>query len=478
MRARCMSRVSFLVVFLVATAGIGSAQDNWLGGTGNWSNSAGRAGARAPRLRLSHTASPLPTASSNWIGGIGNWSNASDWIPNGVPSGADVTIDSGGNDVVTLDMNAGIASLILGGTSGSAMLQNLAGSAETLAVTGATTIAIPGTLTFGNGSTLTFGGGLTVGGSFDLIGASATVTGTMTLSSGSSTNIAGGSPLTVNGTLTNLSGSFYTGQTYGGGNTLTVNGGFTNSGTLYMYGLTQGGGADTLNVSGTLTNSAGATLYLNDNSGDVANIGTLSNSGNVHVGTGTTLNLTNQPKGITDVTLNSSLTLNGTLTAGTGNGLAKLASVEGTLILANGQITADTPSGGNVTLASGGSLALNRPGTSLSVTGGLNDSGSLNVVNGASLTLTQSMTLNPGSSLNLAGNSTLTVSGNLTNNSASFYTGYAPAYVNGGGDKLTVTGGFTNSGALSMYGGSYGGAGDTLSVTGTLTNNPGDSLPL
>ena len=176
--------------------------------------------------------------------------------------------------------------------------------------------------------------------------------------------------------------------------------------------------------------------------------------------------------------LGSSLTVNGRLTAGAANGLAKLASVEGTLILANGRTTADTPGGGTLTEASGASLVLNHSGTSLSVTGGLNDSGSLNVVNGASLTLTQSMRLNSGSSVNLAGNSTLTVSGNLTNNSASFYTGYDPAYVNGGGDKLTVTGGFTNSGALYMYGGSYSGAGDTLNVTGTLKNSLGATLDL
>src|SRR5260370_12115867 len=103
----------------------------------------------------------------------------------------------------------------------------------------------------------------------------------------------------------NSCGNFVTGDNAGAsvGNTLTVKQGFTNNGSLIMYGSASNGGPrDTLNVTGTLTNNAGAVLELVDHSGDVASVGTLSNSGSVYIGSGTTLALTNQPNGgITDV---------------------------------------------------------------------------------------------------------------------------------------------------------------------------------
>jgi fibronectin-binding autotransporter adhesin len=447
--------------------------------------------------------------SSAWNGGTGNWSAPTDWTPNGIPRNGfgifyNVTIDSGGTDLVSLDINAAIASLVLGGTTGSSTLQNVSG--KTLEVTGATTIYQTGSLSFANASTLKFDGGLT-------------------LNSGSSLSVEGGSGLTVNGNLTN-SGSLYTGFAdvtgYGGGNTLTVNGDFTNNGSLTVYGSYGAGTADTLNVSGTLTNNAGATLKLVDNSGDVLNVATLSNSGSVYVAYGTTLNLTSQPKGITDVPLGSALTVDGTLTAGSANGLAKLTSVEGGLTLGNGQTTADTPSGGPLTVASAGSLNLAGtalsvnggltvasagsvnlyPGTTLSVNGGLIvggqfylspcfecsgatatitgngtlTSGGVIFVNGGStLNLKQGLTLNSGSSASLEMNSTLTVDGNLTNSGA-ILTGHVGTGLAQGGNTLTVNGAFINDGSLEMDGGIAGG--DTLSVAGTLTNNAGATLKL
>ena len=201
------------------------------------------------------------TINTAWNGGTGNWNVATDWTPNGVPNNGggnayNVTTDSGGTDLVSLNINATIASLVLGGTTGGSTLQNLASTAETLAVTGATTINSTGTLEFANASTLKFEGGLTSGGSFYLTGATGTITGTGTFNSGSGTFISGGSTLTLNGNLTNNSTSFYTGYS-SGGNTLTVTGGFTNNGSLYMYGNIGGGGGDTLNVTGTLTTGAG-----------------------------------------------------------------------------------------------------------------------------------------------------------------------------------------------------------------------------
>src|SRR5580700_8247022 len=82
------------------------------------------------------------TINSSWKGGTGNWNVSTDWSPGGVPNNGggntyNVTIDSGGTDSVTLNQNATINSLVLGGTTGSSTLQNLSGTAENLTVTGA-----------------------------------------------------------------------------------------------------------------------------------------------------------------------------------------------------------------------------------------------------------------------------------------------------------------------------------------------------
>lgn len=68
---------------------------------------------------------------------------------------------------------------------------------------------------------------------------------------------------------------------------MKVTGAFTNNGSFDMYGSYFGGAGDTLSVIGTLTNNAGANLYLYDKAGDVANVATLNNSGTVSIGNGT-----------------------------------------------------------------------------------------------------------------------------------------------------------------------------------------------
>src|ERR1700693_5541692 len=76
---------------------------------------------------------------SSWNGGTGNWSNATDWTPNQVPNNGggntyNVTIDSGGTDTLTLDQNATINSLVLGGNTSSiySTLQDEGGNVVTL----------------------------------------------------------------------------------------------------------------------------------------------------------------------------------------------------------------------------------------------------------------------------------------------------------------------------------------------------------
>ncbi len=62
-----------------------------------------------------------PSSPDNWLGGTGNWSNGSDWSAGLPGSSSDVTIGTG-NDYVTLNTSASINSLTLGGSSGSSTL--------------------------------------------------------------------------------------------------------------------------------------------------------------------------------------------------------------------------------------------------------------------------------------------------------------------------------------------------------------------
>src|SRR5580692_10804972 len=130
------------------------------------------------------------TINASWKGGTGNWNVSSDWSPGGVPNNGtntyNVTIDSGGTDVVTLNQNAVINSLVLGGTAGSSTLQDPSGTPEKLTITGATTINSTGDLSFQNGSTLS-SGSLTVSGQMYLLsGSTGSTSGNVTLNSGSS----------------------------------------------------------------------------------------------------------------------------------------------------------------------------------------------------------------------------------------------------------------------------------------------------
>src|ERR1700722_12087968 len=122
---------------------------------------------------------------SSWNGGTGSWSNATDWTPNQVPNNGggntyNVTIDSGGVDTVTLDQSASINSLVLGGLVQPTLLQDLAGSPDTLSISGQLRVSQAATLQFSNGSSVTVGGNLSNDGSISFSnGSTLTVTGTL-----------------------------------------------------------------------------------------------------------------------------------------------------------------------------------------------------------------------------------------------------------------------------------------------------------
>ena len=304
----------------------------------------------SPRVALAQT-------NSNWNGGTGNWSNATDWTPNGVPNNGggstyNVTIDSGGTDSAVLDINATINSLVLGGTTGTSTLQNLSGTAETLNIIGTLTVNQTGSLTLSDGSILTVGGNSSNAGAIYLYGSTVTLSGNLNNS----------------GTVELI---FYAGT---GVANLNVNGNLTNSGSVELSG-----GNVSLTVTGTFTNDSGATLYTQS---DIA-LGTLVNNGTLQIDSGT-LNLTNQPNGITDVGAGSTIQLYGTIKAGANNGLANLATIEGTLGLWNGQALTLNPA--TLTVSSTGLLDIEYR-TGLTVTGTLTNSGTVTVGSGSTLNL-------------------------------------------------------------------------------------------
>src|SRR6202035_5047677 len=87
---------------------------------------------------------------STWNGGTGNWSTSSDWTPNQVPNNGggntyNVTIDTttGPANIVDLDINATINSLVLGGATGFSFLES---GSDALNIIGSLTVNKTGSL--------------------------------------------------------------------------------------------------------------------------------------------------------------------------------------------------------------------------------------------------------------------------------------------------------------------------------------------
>jgi hypothetical protein len=217
------------------------------------------------------------SSSDNWLGGTGNWSNGADWSAGEPGSGSDVFITTG-NDNVTLDVSAGINSLTLGGTSGSSTLTNPGNSSLTIA--GALTINQTGTLTL-------FGGSATAGGTVMNAGTvnlnnNSNISGATLVNSGN-INVNVGS-VNATGTLTN------TGTIIGLDTSDSVSSStFTNSGRINVYSVSAGGtltnqgivNAQVLSVGGNLINEATGTIEGLMRGSTMSVTGELSNNGTV-----------------------------------------------------------------------------------------------------------------------------------------------------------------------------------------------------
>ena len=116
-------------------------------------------------------------------------------------------------------------------------------------------------------------------------------------------------------------------------NSLTIGG----SDLTYSSELTDGGTTQTLTITNGLT--IGASGILNLTGASTVTAATMSNSGQVYIGSGATINLTNQSGGIQDVPMFSSWQVYGNFELGgvANTGFTNLTTIEGTVDLENGR---------------------------------------------------------------------------------------------------------------------------------------------
>ena len=293
-----------------------------------------------------HAATILWTNSASFT-----WSNPLNWSPNQVPGAYDTAVITNvGNYTVTLDVNANVAGLILGASSGVAM-QNFYTGGQTLTVNGPIQVTTQGQFNL-NGGVIAGTNGLTG----TLTCNAGSMEGAMTVSSNGVLNIVAGNNFFDGLVLTNYG-------TVNWANASLLGYGPRGNATIYNYGLWNAqsdntfsggyaGGASLFDNFGTFRKSGntGATVL------DSAVV--FNNTGNVEIESGT-LNiegpgvnnggyLTTANSGI--INLYSFAFTNSTTLIGSGSYLVGDASfggtIAGTLTWVGGSLS------GNLTLAS------------------------------------------------------------------------------------------------------------------------------
>ena len=417
-------------------------------------------------------AEPTSTNVDYWLGGSGNWSNNGQWSLTNYPTITnDAVIYSDiANDLVTLDLgSASVNSLSIGGSDLTYYSELTdGGTMQTLTITNGLTIGTSGELLLTGGSTVTVGSDSSNAGKIGLFnGSMFSITGNFNNSNSGIVDLESSSQLQVAGNVSN-SGLLETAFYHNGGNTL--------------------------NIGGTLTNNPTGYFYLFGN-GDVANVGMVDNSGHVVIEPNATLNLTNEPGGVTDALAGSFWGIYGNFAvAGVPDtGFANLTTVEGEVDFGNDLTTNVTPIGGTLTVSKGGHLDVSYSNTALVIDGDVNNSGTVSMngydcCGGATLTIEGTLTNNSGAALTVNGpiirdllnvemlvnsgnvtvtNSTINVFGDLTNNPGAFLD------LESGG-TLNVAGNVNNSAGNYIYGivtGFSNTSGNTVNIGGTLTNS-------
>jgi fibronectin-binding autotransporter adhesin len=396
------------------------------------------------------------------------------------------------------------------------------------ALTNSGTVSTNGTNQGGAANTLTVAGRLTNSGSGAVeigenndtsdvanVGLLAN-SGTVTVGTGATLNlIADGAntssgAITVDGgTLDMQAGSFANSSTIDleQKGTLTITGNLTNNGTITTNNANLGGGANTITVTGQLTNetSGSVTIGAHNDTSDVANLGIVYNQGAITVDKGATLNLTTAG---TDFNLGTITVTNGTLSLATGAQLdmeqgGKLA-VTGPLTNAGSITTNGANEGGSPNTVTVSGKVTNNAGATISIGegndtsdtatfGSIANSGTVTVGTGATLTLstaaanTSSGTLDVDGTLDSKGSITLSGTGALTLTGGSLTaTGTGETLKTGAHNTIsgagTISGfGITNAGTLSANQASpliFLPSTAGLTNTGTIAVSAGDTMQI
>ncbi|MGA2557653.1 MAG: hypothetical protein ABSG04_15400, partial [Verrucomicrobiota bacterium] len=295
----------------------------------------------------------------------GNWNLAANWSPNQVPGSTDdAFITNNGIYMVTLNASATVASLTLGGTSGTQSF--VVNANNTLTLNGASTVGSNGAFNLARG-TLGGSGSFTVNGPFTWSSGYINNTGGVTLNGTSSLNGAGNNSMQLYGLLINAGALTWSGS---GANLYISGGTFTNlaSGTITITADVSSAASGTIGNAGLLrkTGASGTTTLS----------AAFVNTGDVQVQSGT-VDLTGggSASGTFEVSANATLQFGG----GTYT-LSSASSVTGagTVLISAGTVNSSgTFSLTGTNTISGGTLAVNSPG-SLAVTNLILSGGSLN----------------------------------------------------------------------------------------------------
>jgi len=382
-----------------------------------------------------------PSGQVAWTNAAGGtWSAGANWSSGTPPGPTDTAfITLGGTFVVTLDVNATLAGLVLGGASGT---QTVTGTARTLTLNGPGTVGPNGVLSLSGGG-VTGTGALANQGQATLlnvpVGVAVANAGVLRLQGTTA----------LNGAVSNAVGAELRVEASSVNAQVTTAAGWTNAGTLLLtHGGGGGGQSGTLTVNGVLVNAVGAVLRSE------AGVG----------GGPRTLDATLDNRGLVDI--QTALTLSRPSAAHVNSGVIDLAGANLTV----------TQSGATPSLTSIGTITVGA-GRTLAVTGGTFTNSGAGVIHGAgtvdvaTTTFANAGLVGPGLSagvLTVTGNYPQTASGTLAIELGGTTVG--SQY-----DRLVVTGAATLAGTLNvtLIGGFTPAAGDQVTVL-TFASRTGD----
>jgi len=334
---------------------------------------------------------------AQWLGGTGNWNNPSQWNPNVVPDNGvahyQATVNSGGPDAVTVDINPSLDSLAVGAASGA--------NTSTVDITG---------------HTLTLG--------------SATVLPLLQVNSKGAVNVGAGGALAFDLSAGNSTTSTNTGSISLSGGALALTGGTTNSFTL-------GGSTGTLKLdNGTIHGSGGEAMTVAgpvSGSGTIADLASFRTQSSISVGSGQSLSLSN----VGSLILESGCCASNTLTVNGGS-----ASVGGNIQVNSNFAGVNLSNGGTVNVAGainlsaasyfGSGVALQGAGTSFTAHGG-SFAGPFNIGTGSSVDLRGGTWTAYDSATNTLNAKTLTLGGDMRIDGGPVYTSKGAIILQGGG---------------------------------------------